>query len=51
MALLRFHGLHAGHSGLWIVLLLAGIAFAGLLVWLIERNGRTRVYRAPKSLN
>lgn len=46
LALLRFHGFRPqGRGGFEIVLLLAGIAFAGLLVWVIERSGRPRIYR------
>ncbi|HEY9126820.1 MAG TPA: hypothetical protein VIM62_06820 [Acidobacteriaceae bacterium] len=46
VAMLRFHGLRAGgRGGFEIVLLLVGIAFAGLLVWAIERSGRPRIYR------
>jgi hypothetical protein len=46
MASLRFHGFRrGGHDGFEIVLLLAGVAFAGVLVWAIERSGRPRIYR------
>jgi len=46
LALMRFHGFRSGgRGGFEIVLLLAGVAFAGLLVWLIERSGRPRIYR------
>ena len=48
MAMLRFHGFRSGgRGGFEIVLLLAGIAFAGLLVWLIERSGRQRSTAPP----
>ena len=49
LAFLRFHGFRpAGRGGFEIVLLLAGIAFAGLLVWIIERGGRPTY---PRRLN
>jgi hypothetical protein len=37
--LYRFHG--GGRSGFEFVLLLAGLAFAGVLVWAIQRSGRS----------
>ncbi|HEX4320515.1 MAG TPA: hypothetical protein VHZ52_06410 [Acidobacteriaceae bacterium] len=37
----RFHFGHPGRGGAGYVLLLIGIAFAGLLVWAIQRSGRT----------
>ena len=37
LTLARFGG---GHGGGGFVLLLAGVAFAGLLVWAIQRSGR-----------
>ncbi|HTJ29288.1 MAG TPA: hypothetical protein VL346_02225 [Acidobacteriaceae bacterium] len=46
MAMLRFHGFRrGGHDGLELALLLLGVVFAGLLVWVIERSGRPRIYR------
>jgi hypothetical protein len=37
----RFHFGHAGHGGADYILLLIGLAFAGLLVWAIQRSGRS----------
>lgn len=52
IAILRLHGVgHRGRGEFEIVLLLAGIAFAGLLVWVIERGARARTLRSSKSLN
>ena len=46
MMMARFHGFRpAGHGGFGMVLLLAGVAFAGLLVWVIARSGRPTIYR------
>jgi hypothetical protein len=37
----RFHFGHTGRGGADYVLLLIGFAFAGLLVWAIQRSGRS----------
>jgi hypothetical protein len=37
----RFHFGHPGRGGAGYVLLLIGLAFAGLLIWAIQRSGRT----------
>jgi len=46
LAMARFHGFGGGHrGGFEVVLLLVGVAFAGVLVWAIERSRRPRIYR------
>ena len=41
LTLARFGGGHGGHGGAGVVLLLIGLGFAGLLVWAIERSGKS----------
>jgi len=46
LALLRFHGYRGGgHAGTELILLLVGVAFAGVIVWAIQRSGRPTIYR------
>ena len=46
LALLRFHGFgHGGRGGGEIVLLLAGLVFAGLIVWAIQSSGKPTISR------
>lgn len=44
LALLRFHGF-GGRGGGEVVLLLAGLVFAGLIVWAIQSSGKPTIYR------
>jgi hypothetical protein len=44
LALFRFHGF-GGRSGGEVVLLLAGLVFAGLIVWAIQSSGKPTIYR------
>jgi len=42
MAMLLLHGFHlGGRGGTQTVLLIVGLGFAGLLVWAIQRSGRS----------
>lgn len=45
MAMMRFHGFGGRRGGFEIFLLLGGLVFAGVLVWVIERSGRPKIYR------
>ncbi len=40
LAFVRLHGYHVGARGASeFVLILAGLAFAGVLIWVIQRSG------------